>query len=68
MLTQLTHPLWQMAKLPASQQVHDFGYVLDPAYHGRGVMTEVVAVMIDSWVKPWMGIGKVGAVSAARAT
>ncbi|RSH83819.1 hypothetical protein EHS25_005434 [Saitozyma podzolica] len=51
----------EMAKLPASQQVHDFGYVLDPAYHGRGVMTEVVAVMIDSWAKPWMGIGKVGA-------
>ena len=44
-----------------------FGYVLDPVYHGRGIMSEMVACVLEGWVKPWMGISTVGAVSPSPA-
>ena len=46
-----------------ADQMWDLGYVMDPAWHGKGIMTEMMAVLLEGWVRPWMGIGRVGAVS-----
>jgi hypothetical protein len=53
----------QVRKLPPKDQMWDFGYVLDPEMSGKGVMSELVGVVIEGWVRPYMGLGRVGAVS-----
>jgi hypothetical protein len=53
----------QVLDLPLEEQVWDFGYVLDPEYAGKGIMSEVVGCIVEGWVEGWMGIGSVGAVS-----
>jgi GNAT superfamily N-acetyltransferase len=54
----------QMLEQPPAEQVWLLGYVLDPAYQGKGVMTAFLNLVLDEWVKKWMGIGVVAAVSA----
>jgi hypothetical protein len=63
-----TQPLTpdQVRALPPNEQMWDFGYVLDPVMKGKGVMSEMVGCIIESWVKPYMRLGKVGAVSLIR--
>ena len=49
---------------PATKdQTWEMGYVLDPVYHGKGLGTAMTQCVIEGWVKPWMGIGKLEAVS-----
>ncbi len=52
----------EVKALPLDEQVWDIGYVLDPALHGKGVMSEMVGCILEGWVKPWMRIGIVAAV------
>lgn len=37
--------------------------MLDPEYGGRGIMSEMVGCVVEGWVRGWMGLGTVGAVS-----
>ena len=53
----------QVRARPPAEQMWDFGYSLDPAYHGKGVTSEIVGCVIEGWIRPWMGIGIVGAVN-----
>lgn len=41
---------------PLSSQLWHIGYVLEPQQHGRGIMSELVAVVLESWVRPLMRI------------
>jgi hypothetical protein len=52
--------------LERGQQVWDFGYVLHPDWHGKGVMSELVGCILHGWIIPYMGIGTVGAVSPSE--
>lgn len=47
-----------MLALAPEAQVWQMGYVLDPAYSGRGITTEAVACVLAGWVVPWMKVGK----------
>ncbi len=37
---------------------------LEPDWHGRGVTSELLRIILDEWVGRWMGIGSVSAVRA----
>ncbi len=52
-----------MLELPPADQVWLLGYVLHPAYQGRGVMTAFLNQVLGEWVKKWMGVGTIAAVS-----
>lgn len=52
----------QMLELPRKEQCWIIGYKLDPAYQGKGLMTAVLRVVLEEWVREWMGIGQVTAV------
>jgi hypothetical protein len=56
----------QVMALERGQQVWDFGYVLHPDWHGKGVMSELVGCILHGWIIPYMGIGTVGAVSPSE--
>ena len=55
--------LEDMMRLPPERQEWDLGYGLEPDYHRKGITTDVLRVMLDDWVRHWMHIGKVNAVS-----
>lgn len=37
------------------------GYVIEPALHGKGVMSEVLGCMIQGWAIPWMHCKEIAA-------
>jgi RimJ/RimL family protein N-acetyltransferase len=55
----------QMRALPRKEQCWIIGYKLDPAYQGNGLMTAALRVVLEEWVREWMGIGQVTAVCFA---
>ncbi|ORY27736.1 hypothetical protein BCR39DRAFT_536871 [Naematelia encephala] len=52
----------EVLKLPSKEQDWVIGYVLDPGYHGKGIMSEMVGCLIDGWIKNWMDIRAVTAL------
>lgn len=55
----------EMKSRPLPDQIWDLGYALHPDYWGRGVVTEAVKCLLESWVRPWMRIGTVSAFYTA---
>jgi RimJ/RimL family protein N-acetyltransferase len=52
----------QVRASPLSSQTWHLGYVLEPAANGRGIMSEVIGVLLESWVRPLMRIERVVAI------
>jgi len=50
--------------LPPGRQEWGLGYALEPDWHGRGVTSELLRIILDEWVGRWLGIGSVSAVRA----
>jgi RimJ/RimL family protein N-acetyltransferase len=52
----------QVLASPLASQTWHLGYVLEPAAHGRGIMSEVIGVLLESWVRPIMRVENVVAI------
>ena len=52
----------EMLRLDPAEQRWGMGYALVPSWRGRGLASQMVDLILNHWVKQWMGIGKVTAV------
>lgn len=55
----------EVPKLVEGHLWWDMAYGLSASYRGQGIVSEAVACLIEGWVKPWMGIDSLGAVSCS---